>query len=142
MGMALRFACCALILAASATPAAAQPPPRRGQEATPQPVAPGPVRGEAWYRAQLEELAEVLGGAHYLRRTCDGSRDQRWRNYMRDVIDREPQHETEMTDAFNRGYRAEESRFAACEPAARQVEAELRARGLRVARGLSARHGE
>jgi uncharacterized protein (TIGR02301 family) len=140
MGMALRYFCCALTLAALAVPAAAQPP-RQAQQ-TPQPVAPGPVRGEAWYLAQLEELAEVLGGAHYLRRTCYGARDQRWRNYMRDVIDREPQHEAQMTDAFNRGYRAEESRFAACEPAARQVEAELRARGLRVARGLSARHGE
>jgi uncharacterized protein (TIGR02301 family) len=137
----LRFALCALALAALAAPAAAQrrdPQPER----EPQPVTPGPVTGSQWYEGQLDELAEVLGGAHWLRTLCEGSRDQRWREYMRRVIDREPAHRTLMTDSFNRGYRAEESRFQQCDATARDVEAELRARGLRVARGLSARHAE
>jgi uncharacterized protein (TIGR02301 family) len=96
--MMFRNAACAAILALSviATPASAQ------QE--------GVVRGEDWYRAQLVELSEVLGGAHYLRILCDGRGDQRWRNYMRGVIDREPEYNAALVEGFNRGYRNEEAR--------------------------------
>jgi uncharacterized protein (TIGR02301 family) len=128
--MMFRNAACAAILALSviATPASAQ------QE--------GVVRGEDWYRAQLVELSEVLGGAHYLRILCDGRGDQRWRNYMRGVIDREPEYNAALVEGFNRGYRNEEARFPTCDGTTRQMEAELRARGLRVAQGLSARHAD
>lgn len=100
------------------------------------------LRGEAWYAEQLSELAEVLGGAHYLRILCDGRGDQRWRDYMRGVIDREPNYNSQLVEGFNRGYREQESRFQDCDRAAEQMEAELRARGLRVSGGLSARHAE
>jgi uncharacterized protein (TIGR02301 family) len=122
------FACAAFIAAASATPALAQ-----------QPAAP-PARTEEWYRGQLVELSEVLGGAHYLRILCEGRDDQRWRDYMRGVIEREPQHNAALVEGFNRGYRNEEARFPTCDATTRQMEAELRARGLRVAQALSARH--
>lgn len=100
------------------------------------------MRGEDWYRAQLSELSEVLGGAHYLRILCEGRGDQRWRDYMRQVINREPEHNALLVEGFNRGYRQEEARFSQCDETSRQIEAELRARGLRVAQGLSARHAE
>ncbi len=100
----------------------------------------GPVRGEEWYRSQLVELAEVLGGSHYLRILCEGRGDQRWRDYMRGVIQREPNHNAALVEGFNRGYREEEARFPVCDETTRQMEAELRARGLRVAQALSARH--
>jgi uncharacterized protein (TIGR02301 family) len=129
--MRLRLAACALLLAAPAAFAAAQQP--RIEE---------PLRGEAWYRGQLIELAEVLGGAHYLRILCDGRGDQRWRNYMRGVIDREPDYNAILVESFNRGYRQEEARFPVCDETTRQMEAELRARGLRVAQALSARHAD
>jgi uncharacterized protein (TIGR02301 family) len=110
---------------------------------TPTQPRPGdPVRSEDWYRGQLVELSEVLGGAHYLRILCEGRDDQRWRNYMRGVIDREPRYNTQLVEGFNRGYRNEEARFSQCDATAEQMEAELRARGLRVAQGLSARHAE
>jgi uncharacterized protein (TIGR02301 family) len=112
------------------------------QQAEPRTPPDGPVRGEDWYRAQLSELSEVLGGAHYLRILCEGRGDQRWRDYMRQVINREPEHNTLLVEGFNRGYRQEEARFSQCDETSRQVEAELRARGLRVAQGLSARHAE
>jgi uncharacterized protein (TIGR02301 family) len=132
--MKLRTAICAIALALSAVaPAYAQQQPR-DQEGT------GPVRGEEWYRNQLVELSEVLGGAHYLRILCDGRGDQRWRDYMRGVIQREPQYNAQLVEGFNRGYRNEETRFPTCDSNTRQMEAELRARGLRVAQGLSARH--
>lgn len=133
----------AFALAAAPADAQRQRQPQRGETSGEERQPPdSPVTGEAWYAAQLQELAEVLGGAHYLRVTCEGRRDQRWRDYMRSVIEREPEHNSTMVEAFNRGYRNEESRFAECDETTRQVETELRARGMRVARGLSARHAE
>jgi uncharacterized protein (TIGR02301 family) len=132
--MKSRHAFCALAVAVltGAPPAAAQQQPQ--PEAT--------ARGEDWYRTQLVDLAEVLGGSHYLRILCEGRGDQRWRNYMRGVIDREPQYNALLVEGFNRGYRNEEARFPVCDETTRQMEAELRARGLRVAQALSARHAD
>jgi uncharacterized protein (TIGR02301 family) len=130
-----RFALVALLVLALAAPAVAQTRQQQQQPPTQQ-------RSEEWYRGQLVELGEVLGGAHYLRITCDGRRDQRWRDYMRGVLSREPRYHDQLVESFNRGYRQEESRFADCDEPARQAEAELRARGLRVAGGLSARYGD
>jgi uncharacterized protein (TIGR02301 family) len=95
----------------------------------------------AAYDAQVEELAGVLGGAHYLRILCTGRSDQRWRDFMRGVISREEGRARALTDAFNDGYRREEARFSECDGAARSMEAELRAQGLRLADGLSAWNG-
>ena len=138
--MRLRTLFCAVLIAAVALPAAAQQQPRR----QPQPQRPAqteqPAGGEEWYRGQLVELSEVLGGAHYLRIVCDGRGDQRWRTYMRGVIEREPQYNALLVEGFNRGYRQEEARFPICDTTTRQMEAELRARGVRVAQGLRARH--
>jgi uncharacterized protein (TIGR02301 family) len=131
--MLLRRVALSLCFAAMlAAPAAAQP----------QPAPQAPARGEQWYGEQLGELAEVLGGAHYLRILCEGRGDQRWRDYMRGVMDREPSYRDQLVEGFNRGYRDQETRFPVCDRVAGQTEAELRARGLRVANGLSARHGE
>ena len=129
-----------MLIAAVALPAAAQQQPRR----QPQPQRPAqteqPAGGEEWYRGQLVELSEVLGGAHYLRIVCDGRGDQRWRAYMRGVIEREPQYSALLVEGFNRGYRQEEARFPVCDTTTRQMEAELRARGLRISQALRARH--
>ncbi len=122
--------CAALFAAVMAAPALAQQPDAE----------PAPARGEEWYRGQLVELSEVLGGAHYLRILCEGRGDQRWRDYMRGVIEREPQYNAVLVEGFNRGYRNEEARFPVCDATTRQMEAELRARGLRVAQALAARH--
>jgi uncharacterized protein (TIGR02301 family) len=137
--MRFRTALCALLLAAVALPAAAQQQqPRRGQQ-QPQQEEETPMRGEEWYRTQLVSLAEVLGGSHYLRIVCDGRGDQRWRDYMRGVIQRAPQYNGVLVEGFNRGYRQEEARFPTCDQTTRQMEAELRARGLRISQALRAR---
>lgn len=136
--MRLRPAFCALILALGAgAPAMAQ---QQQQQPQPPPGEATAPRGEEWYRSQLVELSEVLGGSHYLRVLCEGRGDQRWRNYMRGVIDREPEYNALLVEGFNRGYRNEEARFPVCDETTRQMEAELRARGLRVAQALSARN--
>lgn len=128
--MQVRTILLALAFAAAAASASAQQPQRQQES---------PLRGEPWYRAQLTELAEVLGGTHYLRTLCGGRGDQRWRNYMREVIQREPNYNELLVGAFNRGYRQEEARFDRCTDQAEQTEAELRARGLRVSQALRAR---
>jgi uncharacterized protein (TIGR02301 family) len=133
--MIFRSALVALLAAVLAAPAFAQTQRQTGQQST-------PVRTEEWYRGQLVELSEVLGGSHYLRVLCDGRRDQRWRDYMRGVLSREARYHDQLVEGFNRGYRQEESRFSNCSQPATQAEAELRARGLRVAGGLSARYGD
>ena len=139
--MKLRTLFCAALIAAVALPAAAQPQPRRQPQPQQQPAqTEKPARGEDWYRGQLVELSEVLGGAHYLRIVCDGRGDQRWRTYMRGVIEREPQYNALLVEGFNRGYRQEEARFPVCDATTRQMEAELRARGLRISQALRARH--
>jgi uncharacterized protein (TIGR02301 family) len=135
--MFVRPIACALAAAfIAAHPALAQPRPQQQQ-----PEAQA-NHGEDWYRNQLVELSQVLGGAHYLRILCEGRDDQRWRNYMRGVIDREPRYNGLLVEGFNRGYRDEEARFPVCDATTRQMEAELRARGLRVAQALSARHAD
>src|SRR5262245_40498082 len=106
----LRHAALALaFLLGTLAPAHAQ---RQQQQPAPQ---GGAVRSEQWYGAQLTELSEVLGGAHYLRILCQGRGDQRWRDYMRGVIDREPSYRDRLVEAFNRGYRDQETRFAVCD---------------------------
>jgi len=122
----------AFCLALAAVPAAAQP------DQAPPP--PAPQRGGPdWYQAQLTELSTVLGGAHYLRILCQGRGDQRWRDYMKGVIDREPAQRNNLVAGFNAGFREQEARYDHCDTYASQTEAELRARGLRIANGLSAR---
>jgi uncharacterized protein (TIGR02301 family) len=116
--------------AAAAVPAFAQP------QAQPQ------QGSDDWYQQQLTTLAEVLGGSHYLRILCQGRGDQRWRTYMQGVIQREPQYNDQLIAAFNRGYRDQEARFPTCDETTRQMEAELRARGLRISQGLGAHHTE
>jgi uncharacterized protein (TIGR02301 family) len=98
--------------------------------------------GDDWYRQQLSDLSEVLGGSHYLRILCEGRGDQRWRTYMQGVIQREPQFSDQLVAGFNRGYRDQEARFPTCDETTRQMEAELRARGLRISQGLGAHHTE
>src|SRR5690349_8467246 len=125
----VRHALMAFAVAVTAAPAIAQPQP-------------SPVGGDQWYQQQLTDLAEVLGGSHYLRIVCQGRGDQRWRTYMQGVIQREPQYNDQLIAAFNRGYRDQEARFPTCDETTRQMEAELRARGLRISQGLGAHHTE
>jgi uncharacterized protein (TIGR02301 family) len=139
----VRHALIALATAAAfAAPAFAQPQ----SQPHPQPQTQSPPQmqqgGDDWYRQQLTQLAEVLGGSHYLRIVCQGRGDQRWRTYMQGVIQREPQYNDQLIAAFNRGYRDQEARFPTCDETTRQMEAELRARGLRISQGLGAHHTE
>jgi uncharacterized protein (TIGR02301 family) len=104
-------------------------------------AAQAPASADPRARADLSRLAEVLGGAHYLRITCQGRSDQRWRALMVSLLDREgtpgdPKRE-DLIAAFNKGYRSYELRFSGCSEAALAQEADLRQRGEALARNLA-----
>lgn len=95
------------------------------------------------YQTEARQLAHVLGQAHYLRLLCVGRGDQSWREYMRQLLDREGgPRRTDLIDAFNAGYRFGEERFPACTAGAQSQENELKTQGLRLADTLAARHSD
>lgn len=129
----LTASCCAVLLGVSAL---AQTAPRA-------PTSESYEGRRQQYLQETRQLAQVLGNAHYLRVLCVGRGDQSWREFMRQLLDREGgPRRTDLVDAFNIGYRTGEERFPACSPAAQAEEAELKAQGLRLADTLSARHSD
>lgn len=128
LSVLLIAACLALVEATAQTqPAPVETPEGRG----------------AQYLQETRALAQVLGNAHYIRYLCAGRADQSWRDFMRQLLDREGgPRRTDLIDAFNAGYRMGEERFPACTPAAQAEESALKARGLRLADTLSARHSD
>jgi uncharacterized protein (TIGR02301 family) len=116
-------------------PVSAQPSSRNVQHAE------TPDGRRAMYGEELRGLAQSLGGAHYLRVLCMGEGDQSYRDLMRDLLNREAGRGRQpLVDAFNAGYRENETRFPVCSPAAQAQETALRARGMRFADALAARH--
>lgn len=84
----------------------------------------------------LVELAGTLGEAHAIRTLCNGDGDQTWRVYMQNLMELEAPsggRKSQLTSAFNRGYRSQSSQRSACTPELRQVEAEIAQRGLALA---------
>lgn len=134
MTRALLSVCCAAVLLGAS--ALAQTAPRA-------PTSESYEGRRQQYLQETRQLAQVLGNAHYLRLLCVGRGDQSWREYMRQLLDREGgPRRTDLVDAFNVGYRTGEERFSVCSPAAQAEEAELKAQGLRLADTLSARHSD
>lgn len=106
-------------------------PPAQAQEVVPAPAAPtGPSM------QTLVDLAATLGEAHAIRTLCNGDGDQTWRVYMQNLMELEAPsgaRKSQLTSAFNRGYRSQSSRRNACTPELREVEAEIAQRGLALA---------
>jgi uncharacterized protein (TIGR02301 family) len=93
------------------------------------------------YDADARELAHVMGAAHYLRWLCFGRRDQMWRQFMGDLLDIEDQRlRGDLARAFNEGFDAERVKFDSCSARAQASEQEWKAKGLKLADGLGARH--
>lgn len=93
--------------------------------------------------SQVEELASLIGGAHYLRITCDRE-DQSWREQMLQLIEIEVQgddrRQRRLVSAFNDGYRAQERLHTRCNAETRRAETELAAEGKRLAESLRDRY--
>ena len=81
----------------------------------------------------LGELAELLGRAHAIRSACHGDADQTWRNYMFNMLaveapDSGPR-KSQLTSAFNRGFRSQSNSVRNCTADVAKVEAQIAARG-------------
>ena len=114
------FAAIAVIATLAVSPAAAQTPPDSRYTPTPPPV------------EFLIELADILGQAHAIRTVCNGEGDQTWRAYMMEMMSIEApggRRRSELTRAFNQGYRTQSRRTRSCTSDLAQIEAQLAARG-------------
>lgn len=138
----LILAFCALAFTAPALAQARPAPPR-----PPAPVLEADQVERLDRPAQLQELARVVGGSHYLRLLCSTGADRyQWFEMMRTLLDKEapvsqPRRaalRSQMAAAFNAGYRAEEVRFPACIATVAGVEEELKRRGRRLTSALAA----
>ena len=92
----------------------------------------------------VARLAEIMGGAHYLRITCEGSADQTWRDQMKRLLDLEGMEDDgrrrRLIRAFNDGYRGAEDRHGSCTDRVRGAEGRLAAEGRRLAERLGDRY--
>ncbi len=113
---AVAAAACAMVCAPGA--ACAQSAPR---------ISPAP---------QVEQLAEIMGGVHYLQFTCLPGESQVWRDRMSRLLELEAPQAGERRQsfvrAFNRGFTAEKRRNSACANIAAS-EQRLAVAGRRVA---------
>ncbi len=79
------------------------------------------------------ELAELLGQAHAIRSICNGDDDQTWRNYMFNMLAIEAPEsggrKSQLTSAFNRGFRKQSNSARNCSSDIAQVEAQIASRG-------------
>jgi uncharacterized protein (TIGR02301 family) len=123
--MSKRFlAILALILACAATPARAE------DNAAP-------------FDGDLQRLAEILGGLHYLRAICGSNEGNKWRNEMQALIDAETpsgERRTRMIAGFNRGYNGFQQTYRSCTPAATVAIRRFIEEGSKISRDLTARY--
>ena len=107
-----------------------------GNKAPAKPPAEPSEPPPAPYDAQIQRLAEVLGGLSFLRDLCGEGDGDDWRGKMAQLRDADaaagPRRQR-LTAAFNRGFHGYELTYRACTPNARLVIA----RYLDEAEGLS-----
>jgi len=96
------------------------------------------------YDAQLQRLAEILGGLAYLRDLCGSSDGEEWRKMMSRLLEADAPsglRRQRMTAAFNRGFGGYEITYRACTPNARLVIARYLGEAEGLARDVAARYG-
>jgi uncharacterized protein (TIGR02301 family) len=85
----------------------------------------------------LIELASAIGEAHAIQTICNGDGDQTWRNWMMNLLDLEAPanpRRSQLTSAFNRGYRSQNAR--SCTPDMVAEQARIAARGRALAESV------
>src|SRR5882762_6445681 len=108
--------------------------------------ASAPARAQdvaAPFDADLQRLAEILGGLHYLRGICGANEGNKWRTEMQALIDAEApsgQRRSQFIAHFNRGYRAYLQTYRTCTPAADLAVRRYLEEGSKIAREITARY--
>jgi len=117
-----RLAPAILAAALATTPAGAQTPANPGH----------------W--AAVQELAQTLGQAHWIRVLCNGDQDETWRRYMQDLLElegREGDQHTALVGAFNQGFRSLRTTYKSCTDDMKTAESKLAAHGKDLADQLA-----
>ena len=116
------------------------------QESAPAETAPEAAapRGEAAFLKPLGRLASILGSIHFLRTLCGDTDAAIWRQKMEELLAEQAPGEADrryLIGSFNSGYRAFESTYRECTPAARVAVNRYQGEGVTLAREISARYG-
>lgn len=132
----------ALALGGAVT-ASAQPKTSEPEE---KPAAEEPVAkpSNAPYMKPLSRLATVLGSLHFLRGLCGDPNADVWREKMNAILDAQAPGEADrrtLVAHFNQGYRAFESTYRKCTPAATVAVERYAKEGADLSREISARYG-
>lgn len=96
------------------------------------------------YMRPLARLSSILGSVHFLRRLCGDEDAEVWRDKMSEILATlapNPADRQILTAAFNDGFRAFESTYRNCTPAARVALARYQGEGSTLSREISARYG-
>ena len=142
----------AALLALAAAAAAAQapgpkpaPPPNSSSPAKPVPDAPtSPAERPPPYQAQLLRLAEMMGALAYLRDLCGAGEGEKFRDRMAALLDAEGTTESRrnlLAGAYNQGFRAYETSYRTCTPAADAIVSRYLSETARIASEMAARYG-
>ena len=106
--------------------------------------ATGIVPSNAAFMKPLGRLSSILGSIHFLRTLCGDTSAGLWRQKMNDLIDAQAPNEADrkiLIASFNSGYRAFESTYRKCTPAARLAVSRYQTEGATLSQEISARYG-
>lgn len=96
------------------------------------------------YMRDVVTLSSTLGRVHAIRRVCNGTGDQFWRDYMVEFLNMEAPRRgnlrSSMTDAFNDAFQRESRLRPVCDKAARDAEAIYAGEGRRLSNALAERY--
>jgi uncharacterized protein (TIGR02301 family) len=99
---------------------------------------------DAPYMRPMSRLAAILGSMHFLRTLCGDAEAAIWRNKMQELIEAQAPNEADrrrLVASFNSGYRAFESTYRHCTPAARVAVSRYQSEGATLAREIGVRYG-
>ena len=98
----------------------------------------------AAFMKPLGRLSSILGSVHFLRKLCGDEQADVWRTKMSELLAVQSPGAADrqiLVAAFNSGYRAFESTYRKCTPAARIAVARYQEEGATLSREISARYG-
>ncbi len=115
-----------------------------GNKAPAKPPAEPSEPPPAPYDAQIQRLAEVLGGLSFLRDLCGEGDGDDWRGKMAQLRDADAPagaRRQRLTAAFNRGFRGYELTYRVCTPNARLVIARYLDEAESLSHEVASRYG-
>lgn len=98
----------------------------------------------AAFMQPLGRLANIMGSMHFLRGLCEADDAGLWRDKMNELIAAQNPNEADrriLIAQFNGGYRAFESTYRSCTPAASLAIRRYLDEGEQLSRDISARYG-